>query len=151
MEIFKYLFIFNAHFLISVYCLLRFPQVKIKRECLLAMCKADSGCMKKGCSIDTHGRHGCGYFRLNIYHYKQCYQPGKREGQDEDEAWIACAESYECSKLCIRRLGNRFKVKCYGKSDCEAVARIHDGGANGCRSKDTLEYWNLVKQKCPHC
>ncbi|VDK27885.1 unnamed protein product [Gongylonema pulchrum] len=34
------------------------------------MCEADSGCVPKGCEEDIHGRYGCGYFRLNIYHYK---------------------------------------------------------------------------------
>lgn len=29
-------------------------------------------------------------------------------------------------------------MKCYGKSDCETLARIHDGGANGCRDKWVL-------------
>ncbi|KAK6110859.1 Destabilase family protein [Brugia pahangi] len=131
--------------------LLMFPQVEFPSDCMRAMCEADSGCVPKGCDEDIHGRYGCGYFRLNIYHYKQCYQPGKEDDQDEEEAWLTCAENYECSQECLRRLSNRYKVKCYGKSDCETLARIHDGGANGCRSKDTLPYWNIVKQKCPQC
>ncbi|MCP9265704.1 Ilys-4 [Dirofilaria immitis] len=81
----------------------------------------------------------------------QCYQPGKENDQDEEEAWLTCAKNYECSQECLRRLSNRYKLKCYGKGECETLARIHDGGANGCRSKDTLIYWNIVKQKCPHC
>lgn len=39
-------------------------------DCMRAMCEADSGCVPKGCDEDIHGRYGCGYFRLNIYHYK---------------------------------------------------------------------------------
>ncbi|KAK6014463.1 Destabilase, partial [Ostertagia ostertagi] len=99
------------------------------------MCDADSGCVPKGCSIDQNNRIGCGYFRLNIYQFRQCYQPGKKEDEDEEVAWINCAEDYGCSSECIRVLGSRFRVKCYGKSDCETLARIHDGGANGCREQ----------------
>ncbi|RCN28153.1 Destabilase [Ancylostoma caninum] len=65
--------------------------------------------------------------------FQQCYQPGKKEDEDEEIAWINCAEDYHCSAECIRVLGSRFRVKCYAKSDCETLARIHDGGANGCR------------------
>ncbi|VDM62220.1 unnamed protein product [Angiostrongylus costaricensis] len=99
------------------------------------MCDADSGCVPKGCSVDQNNRIGCGYFRLNIYQFRQCYQPGKQEDEDEEVAWIKCAENYTCSAECIRVLGSRFRVKCYGKSDCETLARIHDGGANGCRDR----------------
>ncbi|VDP41863.1 unnamed protein product [Heligmosomoides polygyrus] len=154
------------------HCLLMFDRVDSENACLLAMCDADSGCVPKGCSIDQNNRIGCGYFRLNIYQFResdihilqsvfafqQCYQPGKKEDEDEEEAWINCAEDYGCSSECIRVrretvvywwplidntapqltiqvLGSRFRVKCYGKSDCETLARIHDGGANGCRDR----------------
>ncbi|KAM3725637.1 Invertebrate-type lysozyme [Dirofilaria immitis] len=79
-----------------------FPKVKIPSDCMRAMCEADSGCVPKGCDKDIHGRYGCGYFRLNIYHYKQCYQPGKENDQDEEEAWLTCAKNYECSQECLR-------------------------------------------------
>uniref|UniRef100_A0A914UWQ5 lysozyme n=1 Tax=Plectus sambesii TaxID=2011161 RepID=A0A914UWQ5_9BILA len=49
------------------------------------------------------------------------------------------------------RLSNRFKLKCYGKGDCETTARIKHGGANGCRTGDTLAYWNRVKERCTNC
>uniref|UniRef100_A0A0M3ILG9 lysozyme n=1 Tax=Ascaris lumbricoides TaxID=6252 RepID=A0A0M3ILG9_ASCLU len=89
-------------FIPTVICLLMFPQVEFTNDCMRAMCEADSGCVPKGCSEDMYGRLGCGYFRLNIYQYKQCYQPGREDDQDEDEAWIACAENYECSQECLR-------------------------------------------------
>lgn len=44
--------------------------VEFTNDCLRAMCEADSGCVPKGCSRDTHGRLGCGYFRINIYQFK---------------------------------------------------------------------------------
>ncbi|EYB95011.1 hypothetical protein Y032_0164g3515 [Ancylostoma ceylanicum] len=117
-----------------------FDRVESENACLLAMCDADSGCVPKGCSIDQNNRIGCGYFRLNIYQFRQCYQPGKKEDEDEEIAWINCAEDYHCSAECIRVLGSRFRVKCYGKSDCETLARIHDGGANGCRDRSVPHY-----------
>ncbi|VDK67406.1 unnamed protein product [Anisakis simplex] len=76
--------------------------VEFDDDCMRAMCETDSGCVPKGCSRDIYGRLGCGYFRLNIYQYKQCYQPGRLDDQDEDEAWIACSEDYQCSQQCLR-------------------------------------------------
>ncbi|KAK6747263.1 hypothetical protein RB195_000460 [Necator americanus] len=131
-----------------VQSLLMFDRVDSENACLLAMCDADSGCVPKGCSIDQNKRIGCGYFRLNIYQFKQCYQPGKKEDEDEEIAWINCAEDYHCSAECIRVLGSRYRVKCYGKSDCETLARIHDGGANGCRDRNTAYYWKKVGDIC---
>uniref|UniRef100_A0A1I7Y9J8 lysozyme n=1 Tax=Steinernema glaseri TaxID=37863 RepID=A0A1I7Y9J8_9BILA len=81
---------------------LLFPQVEFDNECLRAMCIVDSGCRPKGCSDDANGRVGCGYFRLNMYQYKQCYQPGKRIEDDSEAAWLRCAEDYECSSQCIK-------------------------------------------------
>ncbi|PAV76553.1 hypothetical protein WR25_05643 [Diploscapter pachys] len=68
------------------------------------MCHIDSGCVPLGCSVDQYDRIGCGYFRMNIYQFRQCYQPGKGEDEDENEAWIRCAEDYECSMQCIKWL-----------------------------------------------
>lgn len=34
--------------------------------------------------------------------FQQCYQPGKEDEQDEEEAWMACAEDYECSQECLK-------------------------------------------------
>ncbi|KAK5970313.1 Invertebrate LYSozyme [Trichostrongylus colubriformis] len=135
-------------FLGMSHALLMFDRVDSENACLLAMCDADSGCVPKGCSIDQNNRIGCGYFRLNIYQFRQCYQPGKKEDEDEEVAWINCAEDYGCSSECIRVLGSRFRVKCYGKSDCETLARIHDGGANGCRDRNTAYYWKRVGDIC---
>ncbi|KAK0398233.1 hypothetical protein QR680_002486 [Steinernema hermaphroditum] len=130
---------------------LLFPQVEFDNECLRAMCVVDSGCQSKGCSNDANGRLGCGYFRLNMYQYKQCYQPGKQIDEDSETAWLRCAEDYECSSQCIKTLGNLFRLKCYGKSDCETLARIHDGGASGCRHGETLPYWLAVRAECIGC
>ncbi|CAD6193529.1 unnamed protein product [Caenorhabditis auriculariae] len=132
--------------------LLMFDRVQTESACLMAMCEADSGCVPIGCSIDHFDRIGCGYFRLNIYQFRQCYQPGMKDVDDEESAWIRCAEDYECSSQCIKTLGSRFRVKCYGKNDCETLARIHDGGANGCRDRKTIGYWKRVRDNCgPEC
>ncbi|CAI4227772.1 unnamed protein product [Auanema sp. JU1783] len=128
--------------------LLMFEKVESENACLLAMCDADSGCVPKGCSIDQNERIGCGYFRLNIYQFRQCYQPGRQDDEDEETAWIKCSEDYECSAQCIKTISARYRVKCYGKSDCEAMARIHDGGANGCRDRNTAFYWKKVRDAC---
>ncbi|KAF1758366.1 hypothetical protein GCK72_014824 [Caenorhabditis remanei] len=78
----------------------------------------------------------------------QCYQPGKKDEDTENEAWMNCAQDYQCSASCIRTLASKFRVKCYGKSDCETIARIHDGGANGCRDRGTIGYWKRVRDSC---
>ncbi|KAI3411912.1 hypothetical protein GPALN_001970 [Globodera pallida] len=116
-----------------------------------AMCMADSECEQQGCAEDTFGRLGCGFFRMNIWQYKQCYEPGRRIGEPSETAWIRCSEDYECASKCIVHVASRFRLKCYGKSDCETIARIHDGGANGCRTGETLPYWFSVKSFCPDC
>ncbi|KAF8370392.1 ilys-4 [Pristionchus pacificus] len=128
--------------------LLLYERVNTEPGCLRSMCQIDSGCVPHGCDLDVHGRIGCGYFRLNIQQFRQCYQPGKKEDEEEELAWINCSMDYECSSNCIKTLGFRYKVKCYGKSDCEAIARIHDGGANGCRDRNTAYYWKQVKASC---
>ncbi|CAB3409822.1 unnamed protein product [Caenorhabditis bovis] len=128
--------------------LLMFDKVEDDNACLLAMCDQDSGCVPIGCSIDQFDRIGCGYFRLNIYQYQQCYQPGKKDEESEEDAWMNCAQDYHCSAQCIKTLATRFRVKCYGKSDCETIARIHDGGANGCRDRNTIGYWKRVRDQC---
>lgn len=132
--------------------LLMFDKVEDDHPCLLAMCDQDSGCVPLGCSVDQFDRIGCGYFRLNIYQFQQCYQPGKKDEDTENEAWMNCAQDYQCSASCIRTLATKFRVKCYGKSECETIARIHDGGANGCRDRGTIGYWKRVRDSCgPEC
>nr|pir hypothetical protein C55F2.2 - Caenorhabditis elegans [Caenorhabditis elegans] len=82
--------------------LLMFDKVEDDHPCLLAMCDQDSGCVPLGCSVDQFDRIGCGYFRLNIYQFQQCYQPGKKDEDTENEAWMNCAQDYQCSASCIR-------------------------------------------------
>ncbi|KAK6022228.1 hypothetical protein OSTOST_12084 [Ostertagia ostertagi] len=62
--------------------LLMFDRVDSENACLLAMCDADSGCVPKGCSIDQNNRIGCGYFRLNIYQFRQQHQPCEVRGKE---------------------------------------------------------------------
>ncbi|KAL7078544.1 hypothetical protein ACQ4LE_002104 [Meloidogyne hapla] len=128
-----------------------FHQIEIGSDCMKAMCLADSGCIQKGCSRDVFDRLGCGYFRMNIWQFKQCYEPGRQIGEESESAWIRCSEDYECASKCIVQVASRFRLKCYGKNDCETIARLHDGGANGCRTGDTLPYWVTVKSFCPDC
>ncbi|CAJ0932936.1 unnamed protein product, partial [Mesorhabditis belari] len=131
-----------------VRAMLMFDKVDAESSCLLSMCDVDSGCVPVGCSVDQNERIGCGYFNLNIYQFRQCYQPGKKDDENEEEAWMHCAEDYHCSANCIRIIASRFRLKCYGKSDCETMARIHDGGANGCRDSNTATYWKKVRNLC---
>uniref|UniRef100_A0A0N5A745 lysozyme n=1 Tax=Parastrongyloides trichosuri TaxID=131310 RepID=A0A0N5A745_PARTI len=125
--------------------------IEFKNECLKAMCKADSGCQQQGCARDIHQRLGCGYFRMNIFQYKQCFQPGRKIGEEVESAWIRCSEDYDCASNCIMQVAARFRLKCYGKSPCELLSRTHDGGANGCRTGATISYWHHVKELCPDC
>ncbi|CAJ0587603.1 unnamed protein product, partial [Mesorhabditis spiculigera] len=128
--------------------MLMFDKVDAENACLLSMCDVDSGCVPVGCQVDGNERIGCGYFNLNIYQYRQCYQPGKKDDEPEETAWVHCAEDYHCSANCIRIIASRFRLKCYGKTDCETMARIHDGGANGCRAPLTASYWKKVRGVC---
>lgn len=70
---------------------------------------------------------------------QQCYEPGRQIGEDSETAWVRCSEDYECASKCIKvnpnilgtiefcalsiiqQVANRFRLKCYGKSDCETV------------------------------
>uniref|UniRef100_A0A915EA99 lysozyme n=1 Tax=Ditylenchus dipsaci TaxID=166011 RepID=A0A915EA99_9BILA len=130
---------------------LNFDNIEFDSDCMKAMCHADSTCVQKGCARDFFGRMGCGYFRMNIWQFKQCYEPGRQIGEESGTAWIRCSENYECASKCIKQVASRFRLKCYGKSDCETIARIHDGGANGCRTGETLPYWLAVRSMCPTC
>uniref|UniRef100_A0A914KHA8 lysozyme n=4 Tax=Meloidogyne TaxID=189290 RepID=A0A914KHA8_MELIC len=145
------LFLMLLHTVLPSTANLIFHQIEIGSDCMKAMCLADSGCIQKGCSRDVFDRLGCGYFRMNIWQFKQCYEPGRQIGEDSESAWIRCSEDYECASKCIVQVASRFRLKCYGKSDCETIARLHDGGANGCRTGDTLPYWVTVKSFCPDC
>ncbi|KAI6206670.1 Destabilase family-containing protein [Aphelenchoides besseyi] len=145
--------VFSVVFLLPLltHAFFNIDTIAFDSDCMKAMCIADSGCVRTGCATDVFGRLGCGFFRMNIWQFKQCYEPGRRIGEDSEDAWIRCAEDYECASNCIKHVATRFRLKCYGKSDCETIARIHDGGANGCRTGDTTPYWMAVKALCEDC
>lgn len=67
-----------------------------------AMCMADSGCTKNGCTTDQFGRLGCGFFRMNVFQFRQCYEPGRLIGEDTEAAWLRCAEDFACASDCIK-------------------------------------------------
>ncbi|CAI5447456.1 unnamed protein product [Caenorhabditis angaria] len=134
-------------FFVEADAVLMFGRINETSPCLIAMCYEDSDCVPVGCDVDVYGRIGCGYFRLNKYQYQQCYMPDRGELSEED-GWMRCAHSYECSATCIKTVAARFRVKCYAKSVCETIARLHDGGANGCRDRRTIEYWKKVESRC---
>jgi len=47
----------------------------------------------------------------------------------------------------IQAYVKRYGGNCGGKSACEKMARIHNGGPSGCKKAATNPYWNGIR-KC---
>uniref|UniRef100_A0A0N5CH27 lysozyme n=1 Tax=Strongyloides papillosus TaxID=174720 RepID=A0A0N5CH27_STREA len=94
---------------------------------------SSKGCRPIGCNPDR-GSLSCGYYQIKLPYYKDCGEPGKRAGESTENAWKRCSDDYACATTCVENYFNRYRYKCPGKSDCEAMARLHNGGPNGCQS-----------------
>ncbi|CAJ0939673.1 unnamed protein product, partial [Mesorhabditis belari] len=116
------------------------------KSCIDCICQRESGCRKLGCA-DDGGSLSCGYFQIKKPYYIDCGQPGKKAGESIDTAWKRCASDKGCSKLCVEKYVKRYKRNCSNKSQCETMARLHNGGPNGCKTTATIGYWNAI-QKC---
>ncbi|KAH7696041.1 Protein ILYS-3 [Aphelenchoides avenae] len=84
---------------------------------------------------------------LVIASASHCGEPGKKSGESVDKAWKRCANDYDCAVKCVNAYVKRYKGGCSGKSACETMARLHNGGPSGCKISGTVGYWNDVK-KC---
>uniref|UniRef100_A0A0K0EW35 lysozyme n=1 Tax=Strongyloides venezuelensis TaxID=75913 RepID=A0A0K0EW35_STRVS len=116
-------------------------------RCLQCICQQESGgCKPIGCKTDR-GSLSCGYYQIKLPYYKDCGEPGKRPGESTENAWKRCSDDYACATTCVESYFHRYRFNCPGKSDCEAMARLHNGGPSGCYSTSTDGYWNRIK-KC---
>uniref|UniRef100_A0A914D6L3 lysozyme n=1 Tax=Acrobeloides nanus TaxID=290746 RepID=A0A914D6L3_9BILA len=131
-------------FLVSV-----FVAICTADSCLHCICKKESGCKKIGCNPDA-GSLSCGYYQIKRPYYIDCGTPGIRSGESIDTAWKRCADDYNCATTCVQNYVKRYSGKCPGKGSCEKMARLHNGGPNGCKTSATNGYWNSVKSCC-HC
>uniref|UniRef100_A0A914VNN9 lysozyme n=1 Tax=Plectus sambesii TaxID=2011161 RepID=A0A914VNN9_9BILA len=109
------------------------------------MCQLESrGCNAIGCNWDA-GSLSCGYFQIKLAYYQDCGEPWKQQGESTEQAWQRCGNNWDCSVQCIHNYMNRYGGNCPGRSDCERMARIHNGGPYGCNS-GTDWYWNKISQ-----
>ncbi|GMS92876.1 hypothetical protein PENTCL1PPCAC_15051, partial [Pristionchus entomophagus] len=105
----------------------------------------ESGCRPSGCNDDS-GEMRCGYFQITQDYYQACGQPGKKASDTVETAWRRCAEYYTCSSTCVQAYVAKYKSNCPDKDACEQMARIHNGGPQGCSSSQTTPYWINVAQ-----
>ncbi|KAH7704626.1 Protein ILYS-3 [Aphelenchoides avenae] len=118
----------------------------LSEDCLKCICNKESyGCKPIGCKMDV-GSLSCGYYQIKKDYYTDCGTPGKQAGDSLEDAWKRCADDYDCASQCVRAYVNRYKANCDGKSDCEAMARLHNGGPQGCNRPGTQGYWDAIKQ-----
>ncbi|CAJ0581907.1 unnamed protein product, partial [Mesorhabditis spiculigera] len=94
------------------------------------------------------GSLSCGYFQIKRPYYIDCGTPGKKSGESLDTAWKRCADDLSCATKCVQSYVARYKGGCPGKSACEQMARLHNGGPAGCKTSATNNYWNAVKKCC---
>ncbi|KAI6183063.1 Lysozyme [Aphelenchoides bicaudatus] len=113
-------------------------------ECLSSICQVESNCRPLDCKWDVNSL-SCGYFQIKLDYYKDCYMPGKRNGESNTTAWKRCAADYDCSVQCIQAYTRRYGHRCGVSNSCEKIARLHNGGPNGCNKHATISYWNRMK------
>uniref|UniRef100_A0A914VM54 lysozyme n=1 Tax=Plectus sambesii TaxID=2011161 RepID=A0A914VM54_9BILA len=112
-------------------------------SCLHCICLHESNCSPIGCEMDV-GSLSCGYYQIKWPYYEDCGQPG---GQGED-AWKTCSNDYNCATTCVQRYIQRYAFECPNVGACQQMARLHNGGPNGCNEGGTLGYWNVIQQCC---
>uniref|UniRef100_A0A0K0EW39 lysozyme n=1 Tax=Strongyloides venezuelensis TaxID=75913 RepID=A0A0K0EW39_STRVS len=119
--------------------------IPVMDRCLPCICKQESECKAIGCKMDR-GSLSCGFYQIKLPYYKDCGEPGKKAGESTEIAWKRCADEFECATTCVKKYFQRYKAKCPEKSYCEAMARLHNGGPNGCSKSSTDDYWNRIKR-----
>uniref|UniRef100_A0A914VN17 lysozyme n=1 Tax=Plectus sambesii TaxID=2011161 RepID=A0A914VN17_9BILA len=92
----------------------------------------------------NNGTLSCGYYQINKAYYEDCGQPG---GKGE-EAWKGCSDDYNCATTCVQKYVSKYAYKCQGVGLCQQMARIHNGGPNGCNDEGTIGYWNAIRSCC---
>lgn len=117
-------------------------------QCLRCICQVESGCRPLGCSWDVNSL-SCGYFQIKKDYYVDCRSPGRQSGESLESAWRRCANDYDCAARCIQNYVSRFGHKCGGVGPCQRMARLHNGGPNGCRKSATNPYWAKVYNCLP--
>ncbi|KAI6234737.1 Lysozyme [Aphelenchoides fujianensis] len=112
----------------------------VNGDCLLAICDEESNCRPIGCGMD----YSCGYFQIQSDYYTDCGTPNF-DG-DFERSWKNCADDYACASECVQAYFNRYNRMCSNVADeCEKMARLHNGGPNGCQNPATVAYWNRIK------
>ncbi|TKR87286.1 hypothetical protein L596_011704 [Steinernema carpocapsae] len=124
-----------------------FAVLVVSKNCLQCICQVESGCKPIGCNPDQ-GSLSCGYFQIKLPYYQDCGTPGKKPGELDTTAWKRCADDYNCASQCVHNYIKRYASKCPGKSACQQMSRLHNGGPNGCNVGGTAGYWNKVKTCC---
>jgi Destabilase len=131
-------------------------------DCLRCICAIESNCRPLACEDDVTGL-ACGYFQLHEDYYNDCKGWGDMgRGTRITMPWRQCSADMACSAACVQvsphspcwRIGisvclqnymARYASRCNPSLTCEVIARVHNGGPNGCRNSATLLYWNRVR------
>uniref|UniRef100_A0A0K0EW40 lysozyme n=1 Tax=Strongyloides venezuelensis TaxID=75913 RepID=A0A0K0EW40_STRVS len=114
-------------------------------RCLQCIAKQESGCRRVGCKMDR-GSLSCGYYQIKLPYYQECGEPERLPQESSEDAWKRCSNRYHCAANCVENYFKKYKAWCPGKPDCEAKARLHNGGQNGCYSSATDGFWERVRQ-----
>ena len=61
--------------------------------------------------------------------------------------WKKCTSTFDCSERAVQGYMERYATlsRIGHTPTCEDFARIHNGGPNGFKNPNTLEYWEKVK------
>ncbi|KAL5022328.1 hypothetical protein ScPMuIL_001483 [Solemya velum] len=124
-------------------------QCCLKRICskpILFHQQQESGCKNIGCRSSAQTMDGggggslsCGYFQIKEAYYKDCGSPGR--------GWKKCSRDLACATSCVQAYMLRYANRNGCTSNCQSVARLHNGGPNGCQNPTTLNvYWPSVKK-----
>nr|AYC12387.1 lysozyme 1 [Sinonovacula constricta] len=113
----------------------------VSQACLQCICMAESGCTNLPCKMDV-GSLSCGYFQIKHNYWLDCGSIGG--------SWQACAADKTCASQCVQNYMARYVNHYNCPHTCEAYAREHNGGPNGCHHSNTLSYWHHVQSQ-PGC
>ncbi|KAL5022704.1 hypothetical protein ScPMuIL_001859 [Solemya velum] len=113
----------------------------VSQTCMQCMCDQESrGCNPLDCQMDG-GSLSCGYFQIKRHYYTDCGSPGS--------GWESCAKDLACASGCVQTYMGKYVNKKGCSSNCESVARLHNGGPRGCQKPSTDRYWAaIVGQGC---
>jgi len=111
-------------------------------KCLKCLCKAQTGCIDKGCMPNKDVGEICGPFYISRPMFKDARVPGMDPNSDRD--FKRCAKDLECSQRSLVSYHKRFKKLCTVRTTsnpCEPYYRMHIMGPGPCQEKEIKLSW----------